>query len=143
MSKKLATLKRMIEENTLINDVTINTNDTDLLLDSRESSIFEDEWLRVFRNLEALKKNGGITEEDALSIKGIKEAAFKKCYQYNGSDVASYISDDFELFALAIATEYKDSWLNSLWQEYINNRFPHGKLEPVDIMLDKDEIGFS
>ena len=46
-------------------------------------------------------------------------------------EICGYVSDDFELFALALLRSYEDAWLNALWRTYSSRRCPHGVLTPV------------
>ena len=47
----------------------------------------------------------------------------------NSSDIASCVSDDFEIICKAYLCEYNDIWLNALIMSYARGEFPCGKLQ--------------
>lgn len=57
------------------------------------------------------------------------------------SDIASCVSDDFEIICKACIYGYDDKWLNSLIMSYAKNKFPCGKLEITEYNL-KDSISY-
>ncbi|MCR8937020.1 hypothetical protein O0555_06595 [Brevibacillus laterosporus] len=47
----------------------------------------------------------------------------------SADDLAAYISDDFGLILDSVVLEYRDEWLNGLWNEYQEKRIPQGELQ--------------
>ena len=80
------------------------------------------------------------------TIDAIREKSFLMAYNLSKSgDIASCVSDDFEIICKAYILDYNDNWLNSLVMSYARGEFPCGKLsminynvnECMDILLKK------
>lgn len=100
--------------------------DIDTLLDSRDSAPFDAEWVRVYKELEALKKSQSVGGTDSTAI---REQVFMLVYNMSGSgELAEYVSDDFGLIADAKALNYSDPWLMLLISKYESATIPCGDL---------------
>lgn len=72
--------------------------DIDHLLDNRDRDPFDSEWMRVYREIEAIKKEKSYTDEDKNHASNIREKVFMKIYNLSGhGELAEYVSDDFGL----------------------------------------------
>jgi hypothetical protein len=133
--EKLKRLKDLLVGRRLLSKDLLNIKDLDIVLDQRECEIFGDEWMRVFDDLKLSKDD--ITKETEEMIDSIREASFKKMYRISQSpDLAGYVSDDFGLIAEALCLNYQDEWINSLANEYMNNRIPCAGLNPLGGILE-------
>ncbi|MCB2362503.1 hypothetical protein [Clostridium estertheticum] len=113
--------------------------DYDILLDLRDEEMFDDEWIRVYNELEILKKQ--INEREISKINQIREKSFMLAYNSTkSSDLASCVSDDFELIAIALCVNYNNNWLNALANQYVLKKFPYGQL--IEISNQLNEILF-
>lgn len=131
-------LKEKIENNEIINMSFITDYDIDELLDMRDDDEFDSEWMRVYNVLN--KINVGHSEKQIID--SIREKSFLKAYSLSeSSDIASCVSDDFELICKACINGYDDKWLNSLIMSYAKNKFPCGKLEIAECNL-TDSINY-
>lgn len=72
-------------------------------------------------------------------IDKIREEAFRKTYRLTEeSDLAGYVSDDFELFSKAIEWNDYNEWFNGLFERYVLGNFPCGEnVEKSDISIVK------
>ncbi len=119
-----------LKEKAINNDI-INVNffvdcDINELLDSRDKDEFDSEWMRVYNILNEIS----IEDSEKQTIDSIRKKIFLQVYNLlESSDIASCISDDFEIICRACVSGYDDKWLNSLIMSYAKNKFPCGKLE--------------
>lgn len=115
-----------IESNRIIRDALFKDCDIDELLDMRDDKEFDSEWIRVYNVLNKAK----IEHYEKKKIDQIREKSFLKVYDLlQSSDIASCVSDDFEIICKAYVTCYDDVWIHSLIMSYINGKFPCGRLE--------------
>lgn len=125
-------LYRMINEKQIITEEMFKNKDLNKLLDLRDSSEFDDEWVRVNDDIALKVKEPNCKE----LIDHICEECYKKAYEISKNDeIAECISDDFELIAKAIVLQHDDNWLNKLMECYFNGVFPCGILEKSKISL--------
>lgn len=104
-------------------------------LDAQESDSFETEWLRVHSALDVVRER--LAHEELLFVQGIAEAAYRRVYEATSNpDAAGSVADDFELFALALASGYEDGWLNGLWLKYQSGQVPFSEIERIDGSLE-------
>lgn len=103
--------------------------DFDEVLDSRDISDFDTEWVRVDSDIEKMKQEKGYTEEQKLRNHDIREQVYLKVYELcQDGELAGYISDDFGLIADSEYFCYKDEWLNKMISCYKQSTIPCGKL---------------
>jgi hypothetical protein len=101
------------------------------MLDSRDSEDFENDWIRVFREIELREKLKPLQNQHLADIKAISEIAYKKTFSATQhSELAAYVADDFELIGKSLFLDFSDEWLNSLFLSYLQGLFPHSKLNP-------------
>jgi len=122
-------LQIKIESNQIIRSDFATACDVDELLDMRDEDEFDSEWMRVVNDLNDLE----VGEDEQKSINFIREKSFMMAYDlFDSSDIASCISDDFEIICKAILANYNDSWFNSLIMSYARGEFPCGRLEMTE-----------
>lgn len=125
---ELLLLIQRIESGRLLSPATFNI-DLDEALDQRDQSDFDTEWVRVNNTVQSME----IPTEGQGTLDRLREAAFKKTFgTTDNSELAGYVSDDFGLLGAALLVGVDDDWLNAMWLEYWNERFPHGTLSPVE-----------
>lgn len=131
-------LKEKIKNNEIINMSFFADCNVDELLDLRDDDEFDSEWMRVYNVLNEI--NIGVSEKQ--TIDSIREKSFLRAYNLlESSDIASCVSDDFEIICKAYISGYDDEWLNSLIVSYAKNKFPCGKLEITEYNL-TDSINY-
>ena len=131
-------LKEKIKNNEIIYMSFFADCNVDELLDLRDDDEFDSEWMRVYNVLNEI--NIGVSEKQ--TIDSIREKSFLRAYNLlESSDIASCVSDDFEIICKAYISGYDDEWLNSLIVSYAKNKFPCGKLEITEYNL-TDSINY-
>ena len=119
-------MKDLIE---ILSSIKYDALNIDELLDCRDSKVFDLEWTRIYKAIEALKNEENYSELEKIENSNIRETVFKKIYALtNDGDLAGYISDDFGLIFDAQLLEYEDAWLNKLISCYNNKSIPCGIL---------------
>lgn len=120
-------LIQKIESGRLLSPATFNI-DLDDALDQRDQSDFDTEWVRVNDMIQSMK----IPREGRGILDTLRELAFKKTFgTTDNPELAGYVSDDFALLGVALLVGFDDDWLNAMWLEYWNERFPCGPLTLV------------
>ena len=121
-------LKRLNEKilnNDFFDKKYLQAIDIDELLDLRDNKEFDDEWVRVFEKT----KEYSIKSETVEQINEIRENVLKKIYDFTeNSDLAGYISDDFDLMCMAYIVDLNDEWLAKVAHIYNEKRIPSGKI---------------
>lgn len=98
----------------------------DSLLDRRDQENFDRAWQKAYQELSPL---AGKTDAEN-EIDQIRELSYKASYvQCHSSEMAAYISDDFELFALSLSSGNSIPWLNGLFQQYL-------RPDPLDFIIE-------
>ena len=101
----------------------INVNE---ILELRDDTMFDSEWIRVYKLIEEQKQSLGYSD-DRIN-KQIK-MVYKKIYEYSDdSELAAYISDDFGLIYDCEVLGYSDSWIEALESYYAMCQIPCGRL---------------
>lgn len=130
----LTLLLEKINEGKIISSEMFNKIDIDALLDLRDEPEFDAEWMRVFNQIEELS----YSEADKQIIDNIRKESYIKAYQAsNSSEIASCVSDDFDLIARAYVLSINDCWLNSVMLIYASNIFPCGEIKPIKTNINK------
>lgn len=123
----LKELKSLLIEGNFLNFAALDGVLIDEMLDSRDSSEFEEDWLNVFHKLEKRPFDA----KDLETVKDIREIAYKKTFaSTNHSELAAYVADDFEMIAKSLLADLTDEWLNALFLSYLHGAFPHSKIAP-------------
>jgi len=125
MKDMLKRLNEKILNNDFFDKKYLQAIDIDELLDLRDNKEFDDEWVRVFEKT----KEYSIKSETVEQINEIRENVFKKIYDFTeNSDLAGYISDDFDLMCMAYIVDLNDEWLAKVAHIYNEKRIPSGKI---------------
>ncbi len=127
----LESLKALLQSHQIFSFQNLDEEKINEMLDSRDNADFENDWLRVFREIELREKLKPLQNEDFAKLNEIREIAYKKTFSItNHSELASYVADDFELIGKSLFLDFSDEWLNSLFLCYLQGIFPHSKLNP-------------
>lgn len=112
-----------------------NPKKYDDLNDKRDLEIFEDKWIELEEKVSEAEDNiddklFDIYDESSAVIDKILETTFIKTMQITGDDdLAACVSDDFELILKGYFFKVNDAWLITLFNYYVENKFPHKKLK--------------
>lgn len=107
-----------------LNEICYQEIDIEDFLDQRESEPFDGEWIRVYQDIEELKKDKMLDD-----TKDIEKKVYMFVFeQLASADLAAYISEDFALIAESKMLNYSDAWLDKLISCYENAKIPCGEL---------------
>ena len=99
------------------------------VLNLRDNDIFDSKWVELYNSLEKLE----VSNDSLKLINEIKKEIFiKVCNISEDSELASYISDDFELICKAYIFNINNNWLNSIIYLYANNIIPCGNIDVIE-----------
>ena len=109
----------------------VNRSEIDDLIDARDSTEFEERWLRTFKKID--QHASELSETQTAIIEELREASYKAAFTVSESpDFSAFVSDDFEMIGRPVVLRIHDPWLNGLWLEYKQDRFPAGNIDDVD-----------
>lgn len=118
---EIETIQKCLETGVLLSAKTFEHLSFDALLSKRDSQAFEEKWLALFNLTEQLS----FGEQQTFTINRIRELAFKAVFSATAnSDLAGYVSDDFEIISKGIAGKLRDGFLFSLVMAYSEGRIP-------------------
>lgn len=104
----------------------INVND---FLDERDEDPFDGDWVNAFNEVKKQFETLHPERSAIDKIDKIRELAFRSAFSgSNSSDLAGYVSDDFELISKAIVINSDNKWVTTLLDIYLGGGFPSGKL---------------
>jgi hypothetical protein len=137
MTPGLALLQKYLLEGRILRSAMFNARPLDFMLNRRCIDDFDQEYQRVFRDLEVHTVNIDIPDDEHAAVNEIREAAYRTALAFtNSPEFATAICDDFELLGASLAAGYSDPWLNALWLSYRSGKVPHEPLHPVPGSLD-------
>ncbi len=103
--------------------------DCDEVLHARDIEVFDNEWMRVYDEIENMKTEKNYTTDQKKKSDDVRERCFKKVYKLSDNgEISGYISDDFGLIIDSEIVGYTDKWLNKLIESYRNFVVPSGRL---------------
>ena len=76
----LEKLETLLRENQMLSFKKFDDETIVEMLDSRENEDFENDWLRVFREIELREKLKPLTSENLAKIEKIREISYKKTF---------------------------------------------------------------
>ncbi len=119
-------LLEKIKNNCIITKELFDNYNLDDVLNLRNNDIFDSKWIELYNSLEKLE----ISNDNLKLIDEIRKEVFiKSCNISEDSEIASYISDDFELICKAYIFNINNNWLNSIIYLYANNIIPYGNID--------------
>jgi hypothetical protein len=97
------------------------------VLELRDRDPFDSQWVRHYERLSQLNTARPPSTEFASEVTRLRELAYLAAYRKTQhADAAAYVSDDFELLALAHLHDRADPWLTTLHRSYAQGLFPPG-----------------
>jgi hypothetical protein len=97
------------------------------ILDSRETEPFDSNWVGAYEVLKQQLENFNENEKKELDefLEEIRKEAFIKTMKaFQSSDLAAYVSDDFEMIGKALIIEFTNSFIDSLLNIYDSGIVP-------------------
>ena len=124
----MPTLQRLLDtirEGKLLPATMFDRDDRDDLLDQRDAEEFERPWLACYNRI---KEEWSAREPEqaatALMDEIRKESFLAVSRATRQHEMASYVSDDFELIAKSIALDLNDEYANGLLETYEQGEIP-------------------
>ena len=122
-------LLEKIKNNCIITKQLFEDYNLDDVLNLRDDDIFDSKWIELYNSLEKLE----VSNDSLKLINEIKKEIFiKVCNISENSELASYISDDFEFICKAYIFNINNNWLNSIIYLYANNIIPCGNIDVIE-----------
>lgn len=91
---------------------------------------FEGRWQRVYDRVNAREKEKGLPDADKDLVDRVRERVYLAVWDATDDpQLSAYASDDFDLFARAVALGVEDGWLAALAFEYRQGKFPAGSIQ--------------
>ncbi|WP_160690393.1 hypothetical protein [Clostridium sp. C2-6-12] len=97
------------------------------ILNSRETEPFDSNWVKAYETLQQQLENLNENEKKELDefLEEIRKEAFIKTMKDSqSSDLAAYVSDDFEMIGAALINEFTNSFIDSLLNIYASGIVP-------------------
>lgn len=101
-------------------------NDWDAILDERDKNPdFESAWRKCFDEIERAWEKAAVSSEVSLMIETIRCEVFLDVSRAtNQHEIASYVSDDFDIIARSSVLKWNDSFIEHLWNTYQSGEIP-------------------
>lgn len=97
------------------------------ILNSRETEPFDSNWVGAYEALKQQLENLNENEKKELEefLDEIRKEAFIKTMKASkASDLAAYVSDDFEMIGTALIIEFSNAFIDSLLNIYASGIVP-------------------
>lgn len=129
MIPKPSQILQRILDGSLLPPNVIATLDHDAILDARDGDAeFVAKWTRHFNEIEARWPTANVSKEGESLLTDIRRESFLTVSRATGQhEVASYVSDDFDIIVRGSLLGLDDNFLNSLWDAYSQNEIPTPK----------------
>lgn len=125
MLPSLNDIAEAIKEGAVLSPDRIAALDHDAILDARDGKAFTEEWMNSYNavNEAWLHFPSGAAAKPQLD--DIRRQSFMVVSNATDQhEIASYVSDDFEIIAKAAAMETEDPFVLSLWSAYTQHMVP-------------------
>ena len=115
-----------IEDGTLLPPATIAKLDHDAILDERDcDAAFEAEWTRCYKEIEKNWAAFDVDQKTAGLVDDIRRESFLSVSRATTQhEIASYVSDDFDMIVRGSILGMNDPFLDRLWDVYNRSEIP-------------------
>lgn len=99
----------------------------DAILDARDfDEEFESEWLRVSDEIDRRWNESNIDPATKQQLDEIRRESFLRVSNATSQhEIASYVSDDFDLIARSVVLGIEDPFVDWMWQTYLDQSVPY------------------
>lgn len=117
---------RRIMDGRLLPPAVMGALDHDPILDQRDDDAeFEAQWLRCYNEIEKQWATADIDQETEALKEDIRRESFLSVSRATEQhEIASYVSDDFDIIIRGSILGMGDEFLNRLWDAYDRNEIP-------------------
>ncbi len=121
-----AEILERIKDGTLLPPDVIGSLDHDDILDRRDGDPeFETQWTRVYKEIEARWPTANVDDGVASLADDVRRESFLAVSRATSQhEIASYVSDDFDLITRGSILGVNDAFLKNLWETYHRNEIP-------------------
>ena len=132
MLPSLNDLLDQIVNGTLLPAAAIAALDHDAILDARDGDAsFESDWLRCHKEIERRWSEATVDPDTARLAEDIRRESFLAVSRATTQhEIASYVSDDFDLIVKAAILGFDDPFLSTMWDAYARNEIPAPAVDP-------------
>ena len=124
----MATLQTLLDEirqGQVIPGEMFVRDDLDDILDERDKAEFEDRWLECSERIKAAWDSKAVDEATMNSMDEVRKESFLAVSRATQQhEIASYVSDDFELISKSIALDLNDPYATELLETYRSGKIP-------------------
>ena len=100
-------------------------DDLDDILDARDKTTFEKRWLECAERIKAAWDSKAVDESTTNSMDEVRKESFLAVSRATQQhEIASYVSDDFELISKSIALDLNDPYATELLETYRSGKIP-------------------
>ncbi|MEM7455579.1 MAG: hypothetical protein AAF456_14595 [Planctomycetota bacterium] len=125
MLPTLGEIQMAIENGDVLAPEIIASLNHDAILDARDDKDFSKEWMRSYNAINAAWSQFDAAAKCDGQLEDIRRESFLLVSNAtNQHELASYVSDDFEVIAKTAATNTADSFVLSLWSAYTKQTVP-------------------
>ena len=125
MLPSLQDIQNAIENGNVLAPDRIAALDHDAILDARDDRGFSETWMRSFKAADGAWSQFESAAKLESQLEEIRRASFMVVSNATGQhEIASYVSDDFEIIGKAAATATSDAFIESLWSAYTSQTVP-------------------
>lgn len=126
MLPSLNDIQNAIETGSVLAPDKISALDHDAILDARDSKTFSDVWMQSYNTVNDAWSHFHLAADVESQLEDIRRESFMVVSNATDQhEIASYVSDDFEIIAKAAATETLDAFILSLWSAYTQHTVPY------------------
>lgn len=100
--------------------------DHDAILDARDSDQdFDGRWIQCMKTVEEHWSNFAVTEEISKCVTDVRRESFLAVSRATSQhEIASYVSDDFDILVRGQLLGIEDAFLEFLWDAYDRDEIP-------------------
>ena len=124
----MATLQTLLDEirqGQVIPGEMFVRDDLDDILDERDKTEFEKHWLECAERIKAAWDSKAVDEATTNSMDEVRKESFLAVSRATQQhEIASYVSDDFELISKSIALDLNDPYATELLETYRSGKIP-------------------
>ena len=92
---------------------------------------YESDWLRCHKEIERRWSEATVDPDTARLAEDIRRESFLTVSRATTQhEIASYVSDDFDLIVKAAILGFDDPFLSTMWDAYARNEIPAPAAEP-------------
>lgn len=115
-----------IKDETLLSPAAIAALDHGNILDARDGDVeFEAQWTMCYNQIEEVWQTADVNQEAAALKDDIRRESFLSVSRATTQhEIASYVSDDFDIIVRGSILALNDEFLNGLWDSYNRNEIP-------------------